>query len=295
MIRKYEKQDIPKLLELFHMNNHLSPDERKEKEEELNGDCHINVYEKDGDIVGMCSLSFWNNPELGSSSEIILSIDESMSDTVEFNHIAEKLWQSAQEKLIEKEVNHLMASYEEQKKCWSDFFDGKNFEKWFKVHGMIYKGSDIPIDSLISRNYEDEDFHMYYTHLGDCFSPMRTELDIRPHNLYANKDPERMERMRKQTLDTKDITYMFYDGDTFVGSSIIKDEDLDDIFVVPSLQGKGYGRKIVESTIRLKQKNSSEKITLGVLDWNTKAKNLYESVGFEVYRTIEHRHIYLKY
>lgn len=291
MIRKYEKKDITRLIELFNMNNHLTPSEIKEKEEELMGDCNINVYEKDGEVIGLCSLTFWKNPELGSSSEIILSIYEPIEDYEEFYQVADELWLSAQDKLNEKAINQLMTSFEEQKEYWSDFYDKKGFNKWFKVHGMVYKGDYTIEDSLTYRNYEDDDFHMYYTHLGESFYPMRAALDIRPNNIYANKEPNRIQRLRKQTLDNKDITYMFFDGDTFVGSSMVKEEDLDDIFVVPALQGKGYGRKIVESTIKLQQKNNPEKITLGVLDWNTKAKNLYESVGFQVYRTVEHRRI----
>lgn len=289
MIREYKKSDIPQLLELFQINNPLTPEELKDKEEELSGDCCINVYVKNDNIAGLCSMEFWNNPDLGSSAEIIMSVYEPISDINEFNEIAENLWSSAQEKLQEKKVYQLLTSYEDHKDHWHTFFENKGFDKWFKVHGMVYKGDGELKESLTYRNYTDEDFDMYYTTLGQCFYPMRSSIDIRPHNVYDNKDPKRLKNMRKQTLKEKDRTYMFYDGNTFVGSSIIKEEELDDVFVVTELQGKGYGKRIMESTIKLQLQNNPEKITLGVLDWNVPAFNLYKKSGFEVYRTVQNR------
>ena len=289
MIREYNKNDIDEIIKLFHHHNELSEIEESEKKKELEEGAKILVYEDAGKIKGFCSLSFWENPEWGSSGEMIMSIEEDC----DFEKVSNSLWESGQILLKEKEVVYLITHYDEKYKEWREFYSKKGFEEWFGVHGMVYKGGRCEDTKLTFRNYEEEDFHIYHTYLGKCFSEMREANDIRPFNLYENPSQKRIENFRKGALELKDSIYLFYDGEDFVGSSIIKQEEIDDLFVVPEFQGKGYGRKIMEATLNLALDRNLDKITLGVVAWNKVAYNLYKSLGFKKYRSFEHRRLIL--
>lgn len=289
MIRDYNKSDIDQIIKLFNLQNELSEEEEREKREELEKGSKVLVYEDNGEIKGMFSLIFWNNPEIGSSCEITMSIKEN----AKFKEIADSLWNAAQIPLKEKQVVYLITEYNDKFSNQKEFYDEKEFEKWFYVHGMMYKGGKQKETNLTFRTYEESDFDVYYADLGECFCPMRTANDIRPFNIYAGSSPERIEKLKKGMREQKNDTYLFFDGDKFVGSSIIRPE-IDDLFVVPEYQGQGYGRKIMETSLNLALQKNFDEITLGVVDWNKKAMNLYKSLGFEVYRSFEHRRKSLK-
>ena len=55
--------------------------------------------------------------------------------------------------------------------------------------------------------------------------------------------------------------------------------------VVPDYRGRGYGRQMLEETIRTIRSVSQKRITLEVDTTNTNAMGLYLSVGFDVETT----------
>lgn len=94
---------------------------------------------------------------------------------------------------------------------------------------------------------------------------MRKANDIRPFDVFKGSSPEKIENLKKETLEIKESIYLFYDGENLVGSSIIKQEEIDDLFVAPEYQGKGYRRKIMEATLDLVLERNFDRITLGVV------------------------------
>lgn len=287
MVRDYNKNDIDGIIKLFDLHNSLSEVEEKDKRKELEEDAKVLVYDENGEVRGMCSFLFWKNPEWGSSAEIIMSVEEGTN----FEEVANALWERAQGYLEEKEVVYLITHYNEKYNPWRVFYSEKQFEHWFGVHGMIYKGGRWEDTKLTFRNYEEDDFDIYHTYLGKCFREMREANDIRPFDVYKGSSPERIQRLKQEALDSKDSIYLFYDGEDFVGSSMIKHEEIDDLYVAPEHKGKGYGRKIMEATLNLALDRDFDRITLGVVTWNKVAVNLYESLDFEVYQTFEHRRL----
>lgn len=287
MVREYNKNDIDALIGLFDLYNKLSKVEEKEKRKELDDGEKVLVYENNDKVKGLCSYSFWNNSELGSCAEIIMSVNEDCN----FIETANSLWESVQAPLKEKEVVFLITDYNEKHKQWREFYNEKQFEQWFGTHGMIYKGGRYENTKLTYRNYEESDFEIYHTYLGQCFSPMRKANDIRPFDVYSGSSLEKIEKLKKEALELKDSVYLFYDGEKLVGSSIIKNEEIDDVFVVPKYQGKGYGRRIMEATLNLALDRNFDKITLGAVAWNRVAIKLYKSLGFEIYQSFEHRRL----
>jgi ribosomal protein S18 acetylase RimI-like enzyme len=50
----------------------------------------------------------------------------------------------------------------------------------------------------------------------------------------------------------------------------------------------------MKASINLMLDQGRQKITLGVVDWNQRAFNLYQSLGFEKYRTFVHKRMFIK-
>lgn len=284
MVRDYNKSDIDIIIQLFEEHNELSKVEKNDLRNELENGKKVLVYENGHGIEGICSLDFWKNTEWGNCIEIIMSIKED----AKFEEIANTLWEAAQVPIKEKNVVFLNTHYNEKHNKWRKFYSEKQFERWFGIHGMIYKGGNFEETKLNFRNYEENDFDMYYTYLGECFSPMRKANDIRPFDIFKGSSLDKIANLKKGMQEQKDYTYLFFDGKDFVGSSIIKYEEIDDLFVVPELQGRGYGRKIMEATINMTLKRNFDRITLGAVAWNKPAINLYKSLGFEIYQSFEH-------
>lgn len=294
MIREYNQTDVDEIIELLNLHNELSKKEQDEKRQELkNGKDILLVYEDHEKIQGISSINIWNNADKGSpwpSSATIIIVTRENSD---FYAIADMLWEKSYNKVKDKDIAFIQTYYNEKQQGWRAFYDKKGFEQWFGIRGMIYKGNRFSPTKLTYRNYEDKDFNMYYTYLGQCFSPMRQANDIHPFNIYEGSSSERIERLKRETLEKRDSIYLFYEGKQFIGSSIVE-EEIDDIFVIPEKQGKGYGQKIVEATINLALDRDFSKITLGAVAWNKVAIKLYESIGFEIYQSFEHRRLVVK-
>lgn len=151
---------------------------------------------------------------------------------------------------------------------------------------MIYTQDRQPDNHLTVRPYREEDFMEYYIALGECFTPMRQAMDIPPYNVFEDQSEERIIKLKEEMNKNKENIFMFYDGDEWVGSSLLTEEDIDDLFVVPRHMGKGYGRRILQSTINMCLDRKLEHIYLGVVHWNTKARNLYASTGFKEIKSI---------
>ena len=60
---------------------------------------------------------------------------------------------------------------------------------------------------------------------------------------------------------------------------------VEDVIVLESHRGKGYGRKIMEELIKIARKKKVNKINLTSNPKRVAARNLYNSIGFEMYDT----------
>ena len=78
--------------------------------------------------------------------------------------------------------------------------------------------------------------------------------------------------------------HVLIDDDKVVGyfyaQNIIGEVTLLNIAVDPTLQGKGYGKQLIESFLALCEQRKAESAWLEVRESNTRAAHLYESVGF---------------
>jgi phosphinothricin acetyltransferase len=60
---------------------------------------------------------------------------------------------------------------------------------------------------------------------------------------------------------------------------------IEDVIILDTHRGKGYGRKILEELIRIAKKKKVKKINLTSNPKRIEARNLYSSMGFELYET----------
>jgi GNAT superfamily N-acetyltransferase len=149
------------------------------------------------------------------------------------------------------------------------------------MHDLYYNGSLQPKSDLQFIEYEDKYFEQYAEGLRQSFYEMRKVHDFQPHLCCELSDEK-----REEFLNNKDQTFLLVDNETLIGSAIVYNNGfLDDIFVVPSYQGKGYGRLITQFAINKAISQGINKIETSVVEWNTRAFELYQSLGFSNVQT----------
>ncbi|MCG9683735.1 ribosomal protein S18-alanine N-acetyltransferase [Vibrio sp. Isolate23] len=87
--------------------------------------------------------------------------------------------------------------------------------------------------------------------------------------------------------------HVLMDDDKVVGyfyaQNIVGEVTLLNIAVDPAQQGRGYGKQLIESFLTMCEQVKAESAWLEVRESNTRAANLYESVGFnEVDRRVNY-------
>ena len=65
--------------------------------------------------------------------------------------------------------------------------------------------------------------------------------------------------------------------------------EISDLFVIPGYRGQGIGTDILKALLEQAHKAGYTDIEIGVLASNTRARRLYERMGFVPVRTIQHK------
>jgi GNAT superfamily N-acetyltransferase len=68
----------------------------------------------------------------------------------------------------------------------------------------------------------------------------------------------------------------FYNFSTFKGKPGLY---LEDVFVLPEMRGKGFGKQMLKELAIIAKENDCGRFEWSVLDWNTSAINFYKSLG----------------
>jgi GNAT superfamily N-acetyltransferase len=285
MIQNHQSQDIDAIIRLLNMQWAMSTLDIQRKREELIKDTNIRIWCENDTVLGVGTYTTWDHSEWGKAAHLTLAADENAPNAAE---IVEELYLDAQKKMTEGGIRFVMAGYDEKLPFYPLFYAQKNYSPWYGYSTMIYTGLRQPENHLTKRLYEEAYFFDYYVALGECFTPMRQAMDIPPYNVFEDRREDRLIKLKEEMLKNRENIYLFYDGDTWVGSSLINPDDIDDLFVVPSMMGKGYGKLILQSTINLCLDRNMEQIYLGVVHWNVKAKNLYLKTGFKEIKSINY-------
>ena len=94
----------------------------------------------------------------------------------------------------------------------------------------------------------------------------------------------------------KSYFMLLKENDTILGCGVIRRKYsreirryswwLYDIWVEPTLRGKGYGTQLMQSLIDELQRREVEKVYLVVANDNIRAQNLYRKMGFTLYKQL---------
>ncbi|WP_407379361.1 GNAT family N-acetyltransferase [Methanobrevibacter sp.] len=135
----------------------------------------------------------------------------------------------------------------------------------FRTFDRLFKSSDKAIDA-IEKNLRKE----------KCLKVILDDGELIGMLLFYTSDIHHEFRLKHYKLFIVDIL------DHFVLSDIKKgDFYLAEIAIDKDKRSKGYGRRVIHDVIDYARKNSYKRVTLDADFRNTKAKALYEKLGFK--------------
>lgn len=258
-----------------------SEKEKNEKLKSLLDDEKIIVSKDDeGNVLGVIEYSTWISFIHGSSASIAVSCEKSL-DVIE--SMSEQLHLLLQ-KFQSDGVRMVTASVSDETEYIKEMIEQIGLAVWYGYVSMKHDGRDLPSCSLDKRLIHPADFRDYCDVMGLCFVPMREAMDIRPYNVAEMffHSEEKQKETYEGWMENQANTFMYEVNGQWVGSGLLTDEDIDDIFVLPQFQHQGYGREIVYDLVDVaKQKGITPYI--GYVKWNKWAGHLYESCGFVPY------------
>lgn len=278
-VRAYTAQDYDRVSELILLQNEKEKsdqayDQRIKKED------NIFVCVDTNQVLGVMILDYSENPHRGHTLDLFIASQKEYQ-----SFIYEALYEKLNEFIIKTGSNHITVSISSKDQDIMLFWQEKGFHQWFILHFMKHNKKTDEVNPLPYRHYDNQDFEIYFKALGQAFKPMREAMDIRPYHVYEGASKEKKIEEKEELEKEKDTIYMFFNQDELIGSAILSDREIDDVFITDSYQGKGYGRKIMETMIDIAYQKNNEPLKLSVVDWNIKAKNLYQSLGFQTVET----------
>ncbi len=143
----------------------------------------------------------------------------------------------------------------------------------YYAYEMVFGKPAVPESDIECIGFDKAYIQDYMTAYNAAFYPMRKALDIEPYNWYSEESA---------VLEKAADTYMFIRDGKIIGAVACYGNEIDDLFVVTSEQGRGYGRKLLLWGMNHIREKNLNPITLHVAAWNQGALRLYESIGFIV-------------
>ena len=236
------------------------------------------LYDED-QVIGFIAYELWNYVEHQSLELLFSFINDESKLPIFSEGIKEVLATFPQATMINTIIN-------ENRKDLISMMNTHGLSVWYEYMVMLdYEAGETKTPhKLTIRTIEEHDFETYFKTMGECFVWMRETVDIQPNNVVDKlwKTPEKKQESYEDWRKHKEQTWMYFDQDVWVGSGLIVNQhDIDDVFVVPSLQGKSYGKAIILDLIQRIEKLGNSP-TIGFVKVNEKAKQLYLSCGFKV-------------
>ncbi|RJX25527.1 MAG: GNAT family N-acetyltransferase [Acholeplasma sp.] len=278
-IHAYEKSQHTSILQF--LNRHINPSDLEDYIKRLDKEIGIFLIMYLKNIVGVCFLSDNHNEHRGHTLDMDLKIDQEYHNDNVFN----TLFLVIDQYIEDNQIDFISTSALCQFEVMHHYFIEHGYKEWFALKKMVHDGRGLPHHELTYRHYEDQDFAMYFQGLGDAFYPMRNAMDITPYHVCNQASDKKASEERESLLKEKDTMYLFFEKNNYIGAVTILGAEIDDFYVVDRYQGKGYGRKIIEFSVNFAKGQVKEPVFLTVVDWNEKAKNLYQSVGFQSVET----------
>lgn len=280
MIRDYTQADIDEIIKIYTSEYKAMPNEI----ETLRNASKILVYDDNG-IKGFFHLVLYGNncyAEMGVSSDELIK------------PVGLALWNEAKKLFKENSTTFIETSHVKENPKWKELFDEIGLEYWYSIYRFTYTGPKFNEHDLCVKKYEDEYFLDKIRIESEAFSTLREENDIKPYNWFLSANEKALESSRQYTLQDKDYIYLFFEDNELMGASMVKDAEIDLLFVNVKYQGKGYGKKILEYTVNRGLEQNPSGVNLNALASNENALRLYKKTGFKVVQAQDCRRLVIK-
>ncbi|PWK15508.1 GNAT family N-acetyltransferase [Tumebacillus permanentifrigoris] len=277
MIRQYRASDHDAVVQLVRSNDpHMHPQEIQQ----LLAQGERYVCSEKGEIKGCALVIAHRSPLVGKTCELFLltALEQRKRG------IGRALWAKAWPAVLATDSDVVTAQYRLDAGDTRAFFAKRGFERWLSMHQMQYSGPPFPEPDVTARHYEDRDFAQYIELLSAAYYDLRRKNDCQPYALTESVTPQ----SRRLVEQHAEFIYVFTAGEELIGSFAIKGPaEIDDLFVAPSHQGRGMGRRITQFAVNRLLERGADPVTLTVVTTNKRAYELYLDVGFQLVQTSE--------
>lgn len=134
------------------------------------------------------------------------------------------------------------------------------------------------------RHIKREDIEICVQVIRKSFETIAQEFSLSKDNCPGHTSFIQIEKLYKQ-YDEGRLMFSYIHKDSIVGYfSLVANNDgsyeLDNLAVLREFRHKGFGREMVSFAIDKVRELGSNKITIGIIEENTRLKNWYSSIGF---------------
>jgi ribosomal protein S18 acetylase RimI-like enzyme len=247
--------------------------------ESTGGELNHFFYYQHGQLIGCLMLDTWNYGEKETTLFVV-------HPEYRRRGIGRTLLAAAQEECVNRGLNRIVLV------CERDSYSGQRFVQSTEA---LYNSSEhaMQLRQLQEGNRFDERLSLRLAGWDDLEALVKVKM------LGFSMTEERSRKFVLKRLENPQCQfYLATLGGIDLGcdepvGTLRLDETAEQIgiygfCVVPEYQGRGYGRQILEETIRLVQAQSQKPITLDVDVENQPALGLYLSSGFEIKTTFEY-------
>ncbi len=279
------------LFEFLKQHQSYDENEAKERIETLKEDPNVQeIYDDHGQIQGVMQTRRSNNFIHGPSASITIGCEQNEKIIAK----AEVMLIAMLQTLRNEGVNMVVSVSNDSFPLLEAMLTRHGMKPWYGYVFMKHDGRDVPVSPLTKRPIQPEDFMRYHRVMGECFVPMRQAMDIRPYDVIDQilSDSEKFQKTYDEWLENAHSSWMYFDQDEWVGAGLFYNQDIDDVFIPPNVQGKGYGRMITHDLIHEAKKRGFDPY-IGYVKWNERAGKLYLSCGFIPFLSVTYHRMFL--
>ncbi|MCR5610328.1 MAG: GNAT family N-acetyltransferase [Clostridiales bacterium] len=142
----------------------------------------------------------------------------------------------------------------------------------FTVFEMEFRGKDFEKSAIECIPWDGKYFKDYQSIMNEGYFELRKAIGAEPYDCMQG-----LEELQKEEVP---CVYLFVKDGELIGSVGVYGNELDNLIVAKKHRCKGYGRQLMLWGMGKIRESSSRPITLSVVEWNKKAKRIYDKLGF---------------
>ncbi len=230
--------------------------------------------------IGFASIRFLYNEDGKDEYDISIFINPKFRlngyGTLLVNHL-ESLMMKAPSSILR--VDNMLKYHDA-----SEFLDKMGYTMWFSSSLMTYKGGVLEHLQLDLVPYDDKYFESYVRLLDEAFYQISIENNL------STKPIPLTEKFRNELINTSHEFSLLLNKEDLIGVVQVTDDHVTRAMVSESARGKGYGGSLIKFATN-KILNNGLVPKLFIMDTNTRARKLYETIGYNLISTV---HVYRK-